>query len=72
MKNKICPNCSQSVYPGNYCQNCGSKLTKPSQLQCRVEELENAINYYLECTYKKRAGSTIQYSIDILEKVVEE
>ena len=71
MKNRRCPACGESVAPGNFCTNCGRRLTTPSQLRSRVAKLEGGIRNYLECYYKKQAGSTIQYGVNILENALD-
>jgi hypothetical protein len=79
--------CCNKIREGKFCNECGrSLLPKDEKLRRqldktkkqlktaknRIHTLEAGVYHYVEAHHKKMAGSTIQYSIKDLEKLLPE
>lgn len=65
--------CCNKMRDGNFCGECGRRLIRhrEQKLLNRITELETGIFNYVEAYHKKMAGSTIQYSIEWLERLID-
>ena len=72
--------CCGRLRDGKYCSECGIELANNSVIALRkqlrearrhIKFLVDGIYFYVDCYHKEIAGSTIQYSIRELERLLE-
>lgn len=72
--------CCGKIREGQFCNNCGCRLDvktvsmtqKLNEVKQENNKLKQGILYYIEAYHKKMAGSTIQFSIKDLEKLIKD